>query len=146
MKKFIIIVSIALFTTVCYAQKKEKYTKTLNYKEFSIKIADPKAKEWVFLGDKPAIVDFWATWCPPCKKMSPILEELAKEYEGLIDIYKVDGDKNGRLTDAYNIESYPTIYFIYPGESKPHIVVGGLDKDVLKFYIDGYLLRRKVEL
>ena len=84
--------------------------KNLNTKEFKVQIWDfEKNKDWKYLGDKPAIIDMYATWCPPCKKLSPILEEIQKEYGDKLQIYKVDVDKNPEVADEYNITNIPTI-------------------------------------
>ena len=84
-------------------------------------------KEWKFKGDKPAIVDFWAEWCGPCKMIGPILDELSEDYKGKIDIYKVDVDKNPELSQAFGIQSIPSILFI-PIEGQPQMSMGGLPK------------------
>ena len=76
--------------------------------------------EWKYEGDKPAIVDFYATWCGPCKMVAPILDELAKEYDGQIVIYKVDTDKETELARAFGIRSIPSILFI-PMNGKPEM-------------------------
>ena len=88
-------------------------------------------QEWVFLGNKPAIIDFFAGWCQPCKQIAPVLEELSNEYEGKIDIYKVDVDKSSYLAQLFGIQSIPTILFI-PLEGQPEILVGGLPKEKFK--------------
>mgnify|MGYP000113911711 CR=1 FL=1 len=75
-------------------------------------------EEWKYEGDKPAIVDFYADWCGPCKMVAPILDELAKEYDGQIVIYKVDTEKEQELAGAFGIRSIPSILFI-PMEGKP---------------------------
>ena len=99
-------------------------------------ITEPGAK---YLGDKPAIVDFTATWCGPCKKLAPILEELAKEYKGKVNIYKVDVDKCKDLAQAFRISSIPAMLFI-PMEDTPQMLVGLRDKATLKQEIDTILL------
>lgn len=99
-------------------------------------ITEPGAK---YLGDKPAIVDFTATWCGPCKKLAPILEELAKEYKGKVNIYKVDVDKCKDLAQAFRISSIPAMLFI-PMEDTPQMLVGLRDKATLKQEIDKILL------
>ena len=95
--------------------------------EFMKRVADvsTNATEWKFLGDKPAIVDFYATWCGPCKQMSPVLEEVANEYEGQIDVYKVDVDKEPELSQIFGIRSVPTLLFA-PKDGKPQMMSGAL--------------------
>src|ERR1035437_9958675 len=81
--------------------------------EFISKVTNFEANptEWKYLGDKPCIIDFYATWCGPCKLVAPIMEELAKEYDGRIYIYKVDVDAEPEIAGAYGIQSIPTIFF-----------------------------------
>lgn len=86
-------------------------------------------------GSLPTVVDFFATWCGPCKMLSPILDELAKEYEGKIHIYKVDVDKNAELSRVFGIRSIPTLLFI-PKEGQPSISSGAPSKAQLKQMID----------
>lgn len=93
---------------------------------------------WKFLGDKPAVVDFYAQWCGPCKALSPILEELSEEYAGKVDIYKVDVDQEEELAAAFRVRTIPTLLFI-PKENNPRIMVGGLPKKNLKDAIDSIL-------
>lgn len=100
------------------------------------------AKVWKYEGDKPAIVDFYATWCGPCKRVAPILEELAKEYEGKIVIYKVDTDQEKELARAFGITSIPTLLFI-PMKGDPQVANGALPKENLKQAIDEFLLGNK---
>ncbi|HPR16790.1 MAG TPA: thioredoxin [Candidatus Cloacimonadota bacterium] len=83
--------------------------------------------DWTFLGSRPAIIDFYADWCGPCKMVTPILEELAKEYAGKVDIYKVDTDQEQELASAFGIRSIPSILFI-PKEGQPQMSVGALSK------------------
>ncbi len=98
-----------------------------------------KSKDWKFEGDKPCIIDFYADWCGPCKQVAPVLEELAKEYDGKIDIYKIDTEDQQELAAAFGIRSIPSILFC-PQEEKPQMSMGALPresfvsaiKDVLK--------------
>jgi thioredoxin 1 len=121
----------------------KKMTATqLNKEEFLKKVynyeANPKA--WKFEGDKPCIVDFFATWCGPCKALSPVLEELAEEYAGKVDFYKVDVDKAEDLAGAFGIRSIPTLLFI-PLKGQPQITQGALPKQQLKEIIEKELLK-----
>ncbi len=96
--------------------------------------------DWKYEGDKPAIVDFFATWCGPCNALSPIMEELAEEYGGKIYIYKVDVDQEEDLAAAFGIRSIPTLLFV-PLNGKPTITQGALPKSDLKKMIDQHLLK-----
>ena len=101
-------------TDTVQAEKPQSGTIHLTRAEFLKKIADYEnhSKEWKYLGDKPAIVDFYADWCGPCKMVAPILEELSKEYAGKIYIYKVNVDKEPELARDFGIQSIPTIWFV----------------------------------
>jgi len=85
-------------------------------------------KEWTFKGERPAIIDFYADWCGPCKMVSPILDELSKEYKGKVDIYKIDTEKEQELSSIFGIRSIPSILFVPMGE-KPQMTSGALPKD-----------------
>ena len=95
---------------------------------------------WKYEGDKPAIVDFFATWCGPCKALGSVLEELAEEYEGKIYIYKVDVDQEPELSGAFGIRSVPTLLFI-PANGEPSMSPGAPSKAQLKQIIEGHLLK-----
>ena len=95
--------------------------------------------KWVYEGDTPAIVDFYATWCGPCKTLSPILDQLVKEYDGKIIIYKIDTDKERELAAAFGIRSIPSLLFI-PESGQPQMAQGALPKQELKKVIDEFLL------
>lgn len=88
-------------------------------------------KEWTFKGEKPAIIDFYADWCGPCKMVAPILEELSNEYGEKLDIYKVDTDAEQELASMFGIQSIPSMLFI-PVDDKPQMAVGALPKDSIK--------------
>ncbi len=96
-------------------------------------------KEWKFEGELPAIIDFYADWCGPCKMVGPILEELSKEYAGKINIYKIDTEAEQELAAAFNIRSIPSMLFI-PKTGQPQMAVGALPKDALKNAISEVLL------
>lgn len=85
-------------------------------------------KEWKFEGDRPAVIDFYADWCGPCKMVAPILDELSGEYNGKIDIYKVDTEAEQELAAAFGIRSIPSILFI-PRDAQPQMAQGALPKD-----------------
>ena len=85
-------------------------------------------KDWKFEGDKPCIIDFYADWCGPCKQVAPVLEDLAKEYEGKVDIYKIDTEDQQELAAAFGIRSIPSILFC-PKDEKPQMSMGALPKE-----------------
>ncbi len=120
--------------------------KTINLTkaDFLEKIANYEANptEWNYLGDKPAIIDFYADWCGPCKMVAPILEELAEEYKDQIYIYKVDTEKEQELAAAFGIRSIPSLLFI-PQEGQPQMAQGALPKASFKDAIEQVLLKKE---
>ena len=121
--------------------KKTKGVTELTADTFQTKVYDLKQEELVFLGDKPAIVDFTATWCGPCQRIAPILDELAQQYDGEIVIYKVDIDKNRELAKAFNVSSIPAVLYI-PLSGEPVMTVGSRDKGKFTSEIETILLKR----
>ena len=124
--------------------KKENTMKTiaLTKADFLTKVANYETNptEWKYLGDKPALIDFYASWCGPCRMVAPILEELAGEYEGKIVVYKVNTEKEPDLAAAFGIRSIPSILFI-PMSGKPQMLQGAMPKDAFKKAIEEYLLK-----
>lgn len=115
----------------------------LTTEEFKEKVLDyTTQQEWSYQGTLPAIIDFYADWCGPCKMVAPILEELAKEYEGKLVIYKVDTEKEQELSAIFGIRSIPTFLFI-PMEGKPMLQPGALPKNAFKQVIDERLVIEK---
>lgn len=110
--------------------------------DFKTKIMDYEKhpQEWVFEGDRPVIIDFYATWCRPCKMTAPIVEELAKDYSGKIDFYKVDVDKEQELAAAFGIQSIPTFLFI-PAKGKPTMQMGAMQKENFEEIIKSVLIK-----
>lgn len=101
----------------------------LTMESFKKKIFDFEAnKDWKYTGERPGIVDFYSDWCPPCKMVAPILDELAKEFDGKVDIYKVNTEKEPDLASLFGIMSIPSILFI-PRSGKPKMSVGALPKE-----------------
>lgn len=101
-----------------------------------------KSEEWKYLGNKPAIIDLYADWCGPCRKVAPIMKELAKEYENEIVIYKVNVDKEKELAALFNASSIPLFVFI-PMNEIPQLFKGAADKDTYKKAIDNFLLGKE---
>ena len=96
-------------------------------------------KDWKYKGELPAIIDFYADWCGPCKVVAPVLEELSKEYEGKLLIYKVDTEAEQELAAVFGIQSIPTFIFIN-SEGEPAMQPGALPKHVFKQLIEEKLL------
>ncbi|MDR2839988.1 MAG: thioredoxin [Paludibacter sp.] len=156
MKHLISIVSIVLISlcAVVFAQQKQTKTTTattvstpqtvntihLTKAEFLIKVFDfEKNKDWQYLGSKPCLIDFYADWCGPCKKVAPILEELASEYGNKIIIYKINTDKEKELAAAFGIRSIPSLLFV-PMTGSPQMALGALPKETLQDAIEKVLL------
>lgn len=116
-------------------------TMSLNKADFLNKVAnyETSPSEWKFLGERPAIIDFYATWCGPCKMLLPVLEELAAEYAGKIDIYKINVEEEEELAGVFGVRSVPTLLFV-PMEGAPQMAQGALPKNVLQEAIRNVLL------
>jgi len=153
MKKYIILLALIfpLIFDQCNAgnrdraETKSEVTENENVAEltdasFKKLIFDYEAnKEWKYEGSKPSIIDFYADWCAPCRQLSPLVEEIAKEYSGRIDIFKVDTEKETMLTRVIGVSALPTLLFI-PAEGSPQFTVGVLSKESLLKAINEILL------
>ena len=114
-------------------------TEALTKQDFLNKVFDyENNKEWKFEGDKPAIIDFWAEWCAPCRMVAPVLEELSEEYKDQINIYKVNTEQEQELAAAFGIQSIPSLLFI-PVSDKPQMAAGALPKESFKKLINDVL-------
>ena len=109
----------------------------LSTADFRLKIMDYTVHqtEWVFEGERPAVIDFYTTWCGPCKMMAPIVEETAKAYAGKVDFYKVDIEKEQELAQTFGIQSIPTFLFI-PAKGKPTMQMGAMPKETFEKMVD----------
>ncbi|MCF7805389.1 MAG: thioredoxin [Candidatus Marinimicrobia bacterium] len=99
--------------------KQDFLTKVFNFEE---------NEEWEYEGDVPAIIDFWADWCAPCKAVAPVLEELSEEYEGQLKVYKVNTEQEQELASVFGIRSIPSLLFV-PTEGQPQMATGALPKE-----------------
>jgi thioredoxin 2 len=116
----------------------------LTKSEFLTKVYDyeKNPNEWVYIGDKPCIVDFYADWCRPCKMIAPILEDLAKKYDGQIVVYKINTDQERELASFFGIQSIPTLLFC-PMNGKPQMSQGALPKETFEKVVSDVLLAKK---
>lgn len=142
----LIILLVSILVTGCNGNskdKKEMKTIHLTKSEFLAKVANYEldATHWKYLGDKPALIDFYADWCGPCKAIAPVLEELAAEYDGQIYIYKINTEQEPELAAAFGIRSIPSLLFVPMGE-QPQMGTGGIPKPQLKEAIDKILLKK----
>jgi len=107
-------------------------TEHLNAEAFKKRVFDwEKSKEWKYAGELPAIVDFYAEWCGPCKMLGPVLEELSGKYAGKLNVFKVDIDQEPDLAGLFGVQSVPTLLFI-PTEGQPSMALGALPKPQLE--------------
>ncbi len=129
------------------AQDKEKVkVVSLDVESFKAKVYnyDKNPEEWVFEGNEPCVIDFYADWCRPCKMVAPIMDELAEDYDGQITIYKVNTDKQKELAGLFGVRSIPSILFV-PMDGKPQMSTGAMKKDDYKKIFDEFLLGKKSE-
>ena len=110
--------------------------------QFIARVADYKSNpnSFKFLGDKPALIDFYAEWCGPCKMLAPVLEELSDEYAGKVDVYKINVDEEEELAMLFGIRSIPTLIFIERNGTM-HRSQGAMGKPQLKEAVEGILLK-----
>ena len=108
--------------------------------DFKTKVFDyENNKEWKYEGDVPAVIDFYADWCQPCKMLAPTIEKLSKDYDGKVVFYKVNTENEPELSGAFGIQSIPSLLFI-PMEGQPQMAAGALPEPQLKKIIDESLL------
>ena len=129
MIKTIFIVIVLIVILPLFSEETLTKPEHLTLETFKEKVFDFEAnKEWKFKGEIPAIIDFYADWCGPCKRVAPIMEELAKEYDGKVKIYKIDTEVERELAGMFGIRSIPSILFI-PVEGQPQMTTGALPKE-----------------
>ena len=132
MRKTILIAMVILataFTANAQDKKDESKVKQLTYKEFLKKVwnLENNPNTFIYKGKLPAVIDFYADWCGPCRRVAPIMEKLAKEFDGNLTVYKVNVDEAKDLASAFQVSSIPTVLFI-PKEGKPMMQVGAMSE------------------
>lgn len=153
-KMLIVLLLVGVAFSSCNNQQKKQVVTNLETEikmkpinltkaDFLTKVMDYEnnPEEWKYLGDKPAIIDFYADWCGPCKMIAPILEELAEEYKEDIYIYKINTEKEEELAAMFGIRSIPTILFV-PMDGQPQMAQGAMPKASFKEAIESVLLKR----
>lgn len=146
MKKLLTILAlVSIVLTVSANNTQDKKTSkaiNLDHKAFIEKVFDfENQDEWKYKGDKPAIIDFWAPWCGPCRQVSPALEQLAAEYGDEIYVYKVNVDDVPSVAKAFAIRSIPTILYV-PMKEQPQAIMGAAPKSKLKDAVETILLNK----
>ncbi|MCK4695964.1 MAG: thioredoxin fold domain-containing protein [Candidatus Cloacimonetes bacterium] len=139
-KRVIFITVLAIIISSCLAGgEKTIKLEHLNMETFKQNIFDfEKNREWKYEGELPAIIDFYADWCAPCKRVAPIMIELSEEYKDKIVIYKINTEDQRELASMFGIRSIPSILFI-PVEGKPQMLTGALPKETFKEAIEDIL-------
>mgnify|MGYP003300366409 FL=1 len=142
--KNILTLTLLLFTLGAAASNEEEKTMkatNITKQDFINKVMDYKSNpsEWKYKGDKPAIIDFYASWCGPCRMLAPVLDEIAKEYDGKIYVYKVDTEAETELAQLFGIRSIPSILFV-PMDGQPMMMQGALPKAELQQVIEEKLI------
>ena len=140
MKKIIAMAALVFSSMLAYAQTSGEVV-VMNKAIFIKDVFDyEKSQDWKYKGSKPAIIDLYADWCGPCRRLSPVLEKLAEKYKDKIVIYKVNTDKERELAAAFGITSLPTLVFIPLGDT-PQVSQGALPQEVLEKGIEEVLLK-----
>jgi thioredoxin len=150
-KAFLMIISVGLFSLMACSnapagekggvENTDGQVISLTSESFQKLVWDYKKNPdtWVFQGDQPVIIDFYADWCRPCKMVAPIMAELSKEYQGKVRIYKVNTDEQRELAGIFRITSIPAVMFI-PKSGKPQMSVGAMQKPAYLEMIQNVLL------
>lgn len=157
MKKILILGLTLIMLASCSGSKKEKnanntqqettvedntYVKSLDYKTFVKKVWDIERypDSFAYQGKLPCMIDFYADWCGPCKKVAPIMEEMAQKYEDEIIVYKVNVDKEQKLPTIFKVRNIPTVFF-FPIDGQPLSQVGALSKEEYQNLINKHLIK-----
>ena len=145
MKKSILIAIAILaigFTANAQEKKEESKVKHLTYNDFLKKVWDfeNNPNTFIYKGKLPAVIDFYADWCGPCRRVAPIMEKLAEEYDGQLVVYKINVDQEKDLAEAFQVKSIPMVLFI-PLEGKPMMQVGAMQEAEYKKVVEEQLIK-----
>ena len=140
MQKNIFITILCVLTALPSMAEDVVYITT---EQFRARVFDYKAeKDWKYKGNKPCVIDFYTTWCGPCKRLAPIMEEMSQKYCDQVTFYKADTERERELAYVFNISSIPQVLYI-PVEGKPMLLKGLYPKEEIVKIIDEFLLRNK---
>ena len=130
------------FTACAQDKKDESKVKQLTYKEFLKKVwnFENNPSTFIYKGKLPAVIDFYADWCGPCRRVAPIMEKLATEYDGQLLVYKINVDQEKELAAAFQVKSIPMVLFI-PLEGQPMMQVGAMQESEYKKVVEEQLLK-----
>ena len=138
MRKYLLIISLCVMGTMAMMAEDVVYITT---EQFQTRIFDYKnEKEWKYKGDKPCIIDFYTTWCGPCKRLAPIMDELSQTYCDRVVFYKADTERERELAYVFGISSIPQVLYI-PKEGKPMLLKGLYPKENIVEIIEDFLLK-----
>ena len=145
MRKTILLAMVILataFTANAQDKKEESKVKQLTYKEFTKKVWDfeKDPSTFVYKGKLPAVIDFYADWCGPCRRVAPVMEKLAEEYDGQLLVYKINVDQEKELANAFQVKSIPMVLFI-PLEGQPMMQVGAMQEAEYKKVVEEHLIK-----
>lgn len=164
-KSIVLLASVFMLTTACSSTtgKQTNDSETLNmeksggnsddntagkpiyltYETFVEKVwnFEENPQNWVYEGELPAVIDFYADWCAPCRKIAPIMEKLAKEYEGKLIIYKIDVDDQQKLAAVFQVKSIPSVLFT-PVDGQPMMQAGALTEEMYRQIIEEQLINQ----
>ena len=145
MKKALLIALVILATSLAtnaQSNKSESKTKHLTYNEFLHKVwnFENNPTTFIYKGKVPAVIDFYADWCGPCRRVAPIMEKLAEEYEGRLVVYKINVDQEKELATAFQAKSIPMVLFI-PLEGQPMKQVGAMSEESYRKIVEEHLLK-----
>ena len=140
MKKIIVILFLSAIASMPLWAEDVVYITT---EQFRARVFDYKTeKDWKYKGDKPCVIDFYTTWCGPCKRLAPIMEEMSQKYCDQVVFYKADTERERELAYVFGINSIPQVLYI-PVEGKPMLLKGLYPKDEIERIIDEFLLDKK---
>lgn len=148
--KHLLLFVLLFYSVLCFGEHHNyvmradaKFVTEMDEQLYQQKVADlPSSNntEWHFKGSRPCIIDFYTTWCGPCRRLAPVMESLAEKYNGIIDFYKVDAEKQASLSFIFQVRSYPTLIFI-PTAGIPQKAIGALPANEIESIISQVLIK-----